>query len=262
MNPTNPQDIYQQEKLARENEKRAAERLAKMKGLAKQISIWGSVVVVLGLIVWGMVFLISHYESPKKPGDVNLTIENKIEPNDWVEGNRSAKVILTEYSDFQCPACGQYFPVVKQLMGEFDKDVAMVYRHFPLPMHPHSKTMAIAAEAAGKQGKFWEMHDLIFTNQSKWTDKSDVKSTITDFAKQLKLNTAQFEKDMASDELKNKIDNTSVEAEQIGLYYTPSFFLNGKLIQNPANFNDFRDLLIKAISDSKQIAATTTKAAN
>jgi protein-disulfide isomerase len=79
---------------------------------------------------------------------------------------------LIEYSDFQCPACGFYFPLLKKLEEEFGENIAIVYRHFPLSsVHPNAKFAAYAAEAAGKQGKFWEMHDLIFTNQSEWSDK-------------------------------------------------------------------------------------------
>jgi protein-disulfide isomerase len=100
----------------------------------------------------------------------NATIPNIVAQDDWVKGNKDSKVIVVEYSDFQCPACAAYFPMVEQVMDEYKDKVAFVYRHFPLTsIHPHAEPMARAAEAAGKQGKFWEMYELIFKNQNAWS---------------------------------------------------------------------------------------------
>ncbi len=101
--------------------------------------------------------------------DGELKIADFINDNDWVRGDRKSKVVITEYSDFQRPACGAYFPIVEQAHDEFGDKIAFVYRHFPLVnLHPYAEPMARAAEAAGKQGKFFEMYSLIFTNQTKW----------------------------------------------------------------------------------------------
>lgn len=105
--------------------------------------------------------------TPSTSGQV--TIPNTIEADDWVRGNKAAKVVLVEYSDFECPGCGAYYPIVEQLVEEYGDKIAYIYRHFPLTaIHKNAETMARAAEAAGKQGKFWDMYHLIFTNQSQW----------------------------------------------------------------------------------------------
>lgn len=102
--------------------------------------------------------------------DGNVTIPNTITADDWVKGKKDSKVVLVEYSDFQCPACAAYFPMVEQVMDEYKDKVAFVYRHFPLiSIHPYAEPMARASEAAGKQGKFWEMYQLIFKNQTAWS---------------------------------------------------------------------------------------------
>lgn len=100
----------------------------------------------------------------------NATIPNVVTADDWVKGKKDSQVILVEYSDFQCPACAAYFPMIERVMDEYKDRVAFVYRHFPLTgIHPYAETMARASEAAGKQGKFWEMYQLIFKNQSVWS---------------------------------------------------------------------------------------------
>lgn len=220
----------------------------------KQISIWGGVIIGFILIIWGMVFLANRYSTPKANG--TISIENKIQSDDWVRGNRDAKVILTEYSDFQCPACGAYFPVLKELEGQYSSKIALVYRHFPLDIHQFSKSMAIAAEAAGKQGKFWEMHDLIFSNQGTWEGLSDVRETVTGYARSLGLNVDQFQKDLDSNELKTRVDNASEDAINLGLYYTPTFFLNGKLIENPKSLDEFKKIIDGALTASSSPAAS------
>ncbi len=251
----NTQNPYSDHKSTREHERTSEERSRNMKKILKQIAIWGSTAVVLGLAIWGIVFLVQHYEPPKGPNS-NITLDQAITAADWVKGSRDAKVVLTEYSDFQCPACAAYFPLLKQLHGEFPNDLAIVYRHFPLDMHTNAKPMARAAEAAGKQNKFWEMHDLIFTNQNNWSNKSNVKETVVEYARTLGLNTVQFEKDFDSDEIKDKVDQSLTDAVRLGLGYTPSLFINGKLVPNPSNYNDFKALVTEAIANNTTATST------
>lgn len=102
--------------------------------------------------------------------DGETKIPNTINSDDWIQGNKDSKIVLIEYSDFQCPACASYFPITKKLTEEFSDKIVFVYRHYPLVnIHPYAEPMARAAEAAGKQGKFWEMYELIFANQATWS---------------------------------------------------------------------------------------------
>ena len=201
--------------------------------------IWLSLGLSLVFIILGSIFL----ASPSKESLVQIT--SKINEDDWVKGSRDASVILVEYSDFQCPACASYYPMVKKVAEEFGDRIAVVYRHFPLPIHQHAKVLSNAAEAAGKQGKFWEMHDLIFENQIKLTSKSkeEVQVALKDLAASTGINTEDFLKDLDSEEIKNKVEASYKTATDAGINSTPSFFINGTKISNPKDFDSFKILI-------------------
>jgi len=226
-----------------------------MNNTGKEIFFWGAIIGGITIVVAGMIYLVSLQRIPSNTE--MITIENVVESNDWVLGDRNSKVIITEYSDFQCPACASYNSVIKQITADFGDKIAFVYRHFPLPNHQHAKTMAYAAEAAGKQGKFWEMHDLIFKNQSEWISKSSVTETITEFAKQLSLDEERFAKDIDSDEIKTKINDSVAKGREIGISYTPTFFVNGVRIQNPKSYAEFTAIINDAIVAKAQPATST-----
>jgi len=205
--------------------------------------------LVVLFFVGGSIFSIINFTFRQKQNLESAIKVDAISLDDWVKGNRDAKIVLIEYSDFQCPACGFYFHLLKKLEEEFGENIAIVYRHFPLSsIHPNAKFAAYAAEAAGKQGKFWEMHDLIFINQSEWSDKKNVYEIFIRYAQSLNLNIDQFKKDFSSKEIKQKIENSYKNALKLGLDSTPTFFLNGKKIANPRNYEDFKNLIIENIN--------------
>jgi protein-disulfide isomerase len=217
----------------------------KFKKPYRYLFIWLIVLVVIGSSIFSMINFTSRQQQ-------NLESDIKVDavsPDDWVKGNRDAKIVLIEYSDFQCPACGFYFPLFKKLEEEFGENIAIVYRHFPLSsIHPNAKAAAYVAEAAGKQGKFWEMHDMLFSNQNKWSDKRNVDEIFVGYAQSLNLNIDQFKKDFSSKEIRQKIENSYQNALRLGLDSTPSFFLNGKKIANPRNYEDFKNIIIENIN--------------
>lgn len=215
----------------------------------KQIVFWVGIIIGISLVVAGMIYLVSLQQTPSSNGD--LVIDNIITSEDWIKGSRDAKVTLIEYSDFQCPACAYFSPVLNQLSEEFGNDLALVYRHFPLPSHKNAKPMAMIAEAAGKQNKFWEMHEIIFTNQNKWSNSSDVTEIGLDYAKQIGLDVERFEKDLNSSELKKEINRIINANSKLGISYTPSFFLNGKLIPNPRSYGDFKEVIAQALNENE-----------
>jgi protein-disulfide isomerase len=217
----------------------------KFKILYRHLLVWLVVLVFIGSGIFGMIKLAFHQQQ-----NLESTVKvDAISTEDWVKGNRDAKIVLIEYSDFQCPACGFYFSILKKLSEEFGENIAIVYRHFPLfSIHPNAKAAAYAAEAAGKQGKFWEMHDLIFTNQDEWINKKNVDEIFIKYAQSLNLNIDQFKKDFSSKEIKQKIENSYKNALKLGLDSTPTFFLNGKKIPNPRNYEDFKNLIIENIN--------------
>src|SRR3989344_2713566 len=189
-------------------EKAEEQKKRKAKRLYRHIALWLFAIFVIGAGILGMVKLASR--SPQDGGSA-VTVD-AVSAEDWLKGNRDAQVVLIEYSDFQCPACAFYYPLLKNLTEEFGDKIAMVYRHFPLPNHQNAKPAAYAAEAAGRQGKFWEMHDMVFENQEEWQGKRS--------------------------------------ATGLGLNSTPTFFLNGTKIANPRNYDELKSTITQAINEN------------
>jgi len=179
---------------------------------------------------------------PATEGEQTNLVEAR--ENDWTRGNPDSGVTLIEYSDFQCPACASYFPILEKLVEDEGANFLFVYRHFPLTQsHPKAELAAQAAEAAGKQGKFWEMHDLLFENQSEWSNTFNTRSKLAEYATELGLDTARFESDLESSDVKNKVSQNLNEARAIGFPGTPSFILNGEFIQSPQSLAEFKTLI-------------------
>ncbi|OHA97221.1 MAG: hypothetical protein A3E02_02135 [Candidatus Zambryskibacteria bacterium RIFCSPHIGHO2_12_FULL_38_34] len=172
-----------------------------------------------------------------------------VHPLDHVSGNASSSVVVIEYSDFQCPACRTYYPVTKQLIAEFGNEIAFVYRHFPLVgIHPNAQLAAQAAEAAAKQGKFWQMHDLLFEKQNEWANVASPKSLFESYAILTGISVEQFKTDITSQEVINFVRAERTNAIKLRLQGTPTFFVNGKQIQNPASVDAFRVIIKDAIN--------------
>lgn len=193
-------------------------------------------VVGVGLLVGGLWYLSSMEEvDPAK-------LEVKAE--EWQQGSVDAKVTLVEYADFECPACAAYQSVLKDVKETFKDDFRFVYRHFPLPMHRNAVAASLAAEAAGKQGKFWEMYDLLYKKQKEWGSKTaEDRGMFEKYATELSLNLDQFKTDMTSDELRDKVEAQKSSGEDLNVRGTPTFFLNGEQITNPNNAEAFKDLI-------------------
>lgn len=169
---------------------------------------------------------------------------------DWTRGNAAvAKAVLIEYSDLQCPACASYHPVLKDLLAAEGDNLLLVYRHFPLrQIHQNSDLAARAAEAAGSQGKFWEMHDRLFDEQKTWSNLSDPTETFVTYAKDLGLDEAKFRSDLNSSAVRARVNEDLASGQAARVQGTPTFFLNGQKIQNPDNLNAFKQLVDDAIA--------------
>jgi protein-disulfide isomerase len=196
----------------------------------------------------------------KNPSDVGKNNAGSIEITDadWQQGNREAKLILVEYGDFQCPACGAYHPMLDALMSEFGDNLMFVYRHFPLTsIHPNALPAAQATEAAGKQEQFWQMHDVLFENQPEWSNTRDALKVFTGYAQNSGLDVEQFRNDYNSQSVKAKINKDSTSARKLGVNSTPSFFLLKRIssgitsekLQNPRSLEEFRALIKNALAE-------------
>ena len=146
---------------------------------------------------------------------------------DHIEGKTSATITLVEYGDFQCSHSGEAYPLIKKLMKEFPNELLFVFRNFPDEDLPESMIAAQAAEAAGLQNKFWEMHDLIFEQQDQLTEDNLIY-----FAESLNLDLVQFENDRASQNVLAKIESDIESGVRNNLADTPTFFVNDEMIEN------------------------------
>ncbi|MFL6255113.1 MAG: thioredoxin domain-containing protein [Pyrinomonadaceae bacterium] len=149
-------------------------------------------------------------------------------PNPWSRGNASSRVTLEEFSDFQCPACGGLEPGLRRVMKDYEDRVHFVFRNYPLPMHKYAFIAARAAEAAGAQGKFWEMHDLIYDNQKEWSDSTEPRTQFDSYATRLGLDVQRFKADMERQDLADRIKADYGRGTTIGVKGTPTVFLNGR----------------------------------
>lgn len=212
--------------------------------MKNKISLW----LVVAVVIIGSIFGIIKLASMSQTDGTNLTA-SAIGDNENTKGNKDAKVTLIEYSDFQCPACGSYYPILKKVNDDLSAQVRFAYRHFPLPQHKNAKLASAVAESAGKQGKFWEMHDLIFQNQSDWSEEKNAVVIFAKYANELGLNIEQFKKDLESVEIKNKIEGDYKSGVKAGVNSTPSFFLNGKKMEQgqTRNYDDFKNAIEQAL---------------
>ena len=149
-----------------------------------------------------------------------------------------AKIEIVEFSDFQCPFCKRVYPTIKRVEDEYGDDVRIVFKHMPLSIHPKAKGAHAAAEAAHKQGKFWEMHDLIFENQRQLNDQKYL-----DYAKQIGLDTERFQKDAKSSAVLSRVEADTAEAGKLGVTGTPAFFINGRFLSGAQPFESFKRLI-------------------
>lgn len=192
----------------------------------------------------------------KKDSDV-ITDENgntiTVEATNHTKGDGGKGVTIVEYGDFQCPACAAYYPIVEQVVEKYKADVTFQYRHFPLSqIHNHAVLAHRSAEAAANQGKFWEMYGLLYENVSTWTNITDAEPIFQSYAQSLGLNMDTYNADVKSAQT-NAVVNKDIEAgKALGVTGTPSFFIDGKRIENPADQAAFEKLVEDAIAAKSQ----------
>lgn len=188
------------------------------------------VIVLIAAVAVGWVLLRSTQQSRNSniPTPDPATEVQGAEPA-HVRGSASAPVTLEEFGDFECGACGSYYPELKKIEMEYGDKLKVIFRELPLvTMHQHALLSAQAAEAAGLQGKFWEMHDKLYENQVTWTKAQDLVPVFVDYAKQIGINPDQFMKDLNGEKVAARIFQDGKRAHSFGLKGTPSFFVNGK----------------------------------
>ena len=186
--------------------------------------------IIIGIVA---LLVISYFvsQNDKKVDPIIVESVEVSEPQAHIKGDIEAPLTLVEYSDFQCPACASASPQILALVDQFEGQFNLEYRHFPLrSIHPNAQEAAQAAEAAGMQGKFWEMHDVLFEKQDEWSQSFNPTRYFKTYAEELGLNAERLVFDLESDKIKEIVNAQFDEATELQLPGTPSFVFNGEQI--------------------------------
>jgi len=230
---------------------------------------WGIIAAII--VIFVVVFSIDSHSNKSSNKNGSNTVAGVTQHK---EGNNSSTgVTLVEYGDYECPFCGQYYPIVKQVQAEYKDKIVFQFRNFPLTsLHPNAMAGARAAEAAALQGKFWEMHDELYDNQdqngsSGWVASSDpLDKYFVGFAQQIGLNVDQFKTDFASSKVNDLIQADLSQGNSLGITGTPTFFIetkvNGKTnddkVQIGESVSDFEKVLNDAIKKGSATSSGST----
>jgi len=163
-------------------------------------------------------------------------------------GNDNALVTIVQWTDYQCPYCKRVEPTLDALRKTYGKDLRVVLKHNPLSFHDRAMPAALAAEAAGEQGKFWKMHDKLFKNNKALTDANFVK-----WAKQLGLNSKRFKRDMRSDKIKTRVQEMQAQGVRLGARGTPAFFVNGRFLSGAQPQAAFAKVIDEELTKAKAL---------
>ncbi|NUM25567.1 MAG: DsbA family protein [Candidatus Buchananbacteria bacterium] len=208
--------------------------------------------VAFGIYVAKVIYLLRSGEitaselfggSAAEPDD-QIVLTNLATDDDPSVGPKDAKVVVVEFSDFQCPYCAQVYPVVKELIKDYSDRVLFVFRDFPLTdIHPQAVLASLAGECANEQGKFWEMHDKIFENQDKINEDN-----LAAWSVQIGLNSLQFSSCMGAGKYLPEIEADLQEGLAFGVEATPTFFINGKPLRGAVSLATFESIILAELS--------------
>ncbi|MBU6447730.1 thioredoxin domain-containing protein [Patescibacteria group bacterium] len=207
------------------------------------------------MVVIGAVIIIGAFILFKKSPTTNapaVNVQNLVTSTDHMTGSSTAKVQLVEFGDYQCPACGYAYPAIKQVVDAHasDPNFNFVFRNFPLPMHANALAAAQAAEAAGEQGKYFEMHDLLYTHQNDWAELTDPTTVFEGYAQQIHLDTQKFKTAMTDPKITNMLLSQRQQAMDMGIAGTPTFFLNNQQLPGIPTADELEKLITNAENGS------------
>jgi len=196
------------------------------------------IIIVIAVILAGGAAMVLTKQSAGTPETSNASLVPK--GGGRFRGPANAPITLMEFGDYQCPTCGAYAPIVLDLMKRYPTQIRLEFHHFPLvQLHPNAMAAALAAEAAGDQGKFFEMHDTIFAHQQDWSRLPNPESEFMIYAGQLGLNVNQFMQATRSPDVQSRVLQDVVRARDANVNAVPAFFINGEAIQLPNNLDAF-----------------------
>jgi protein-disulfide isomerase len=222
-----------------------------MKDYIKRNIVFIGVITATIVLVVGGTFLFTKGgtgTTEKKIDTSRLVSQNSTRTSGYANGtylpaSPSATVTLVEFGDYECPACSVYSPMIKQLLTEFSGKITYVFRNYPLPQHKNAPLSSYTVEAAGLQGKYWQMHEKLFATQSEWSKLSDPKDTFMAYARELGVDITKFNTDLESTYIKDLVQNDVADGNAIALTETPTFYLNDLKITVSGSYEEFRNLV-------------------
>lgn len=228
------------------------------------------IAVVLGAAIAGAYYLYSNSQASVNSNKNSATASNSgrtpqtatnappgaTPPN--MLGSPTAAVTVEEFADFQCPSCATSHPVMKEVQQVYGSRIKFIFRHFPLSMHDKAYEAAVAAEAAGEQGKFWAMQDQLFSNQQTWANSPNYRQLWVEYAQKIGLDVDKFQTAMAGIATKNRVDQDAARARGMGVSSTPTVYVNGRSIPYP----ELKVASLRQIIDAElqQAAASSSQA--
>lgn len=226
----------EQQRLVREQKRQQADKRARRNKLLTRLGM----AIVLPLLVIGILYGLMGQGQTYAP--------DQVAANDHTRGNPDGTVLMV-YADFQCPACATEHMIMSEAWARISDRVQLVFRHYPLTSaHRHAWNAALYAEAAGQQGQFWEMSDLLFANQSYWSSLSDVSAEFDGYLGQLGLDIDQAHAAMRSEAVQSKIRNDQRGGTRAGVRGTPALFVDGRLTPVPRTAAELITLVGRATS--------------
>lgn len=212
------------------------------------------IVIAVGLLALGSGTLLYRARRPAVPASAGNSPTPAPDRASALHarGQTAAAVTLEEFGDFQCPPCGAVATALKQLEKDFGIQLRVIFYEFPLAMHEHAREAALAAEAAGLQNRFWEMHDLLYEEQTKWSKAPDVPVLFQGYAATLGLDVDRFIRDMESAEVKARVMADQELGKSRGVESTPTLFINNERVPVPSlNPDGLRAAIDKAAKEKQ-----------
>ncbi len=188
------------------------------------------IIVAVLIAALAATWIILRSSRPERPPTNSSGAEAPGAEPPHIRGNANAPVTLEEFGDFECPSCGTYSVELKKIESEFGDRLRVIFREYPLYPTPHKHALiaAQAAEAAGLQGRFWEMHDKLYENQKAWSEATDVMPMFIDYARQIGIDTDRFARELNGEAVAVRLTQDGIRAHAHGVTSTPAFFVNGK----------------------------------
>lgn len=211
------------------------------------------IIVTVALLTVGSGAILYRAKRPAALTIPKNQVASGLDESTHVRGNPKAPVTLEEFGDYQCPPCRALAPIITRIERDYGQELRVIFHHLPLMVHAHARQAACAAEAAGLQNRFWEMHDLLYREQPVWSKASDAQTLFNSYAGILGLNVDRFKNDVESDKVKSRVSSDEKRAKDLGITDTPTIFIDNKAVL-PTSLNEtgVRSAINEARARSKE----------